>query len=168
MRYLLLVGLLSAATPASAQTFTVEDRTAPRFVVLDRTVPPAVKPACVCGDGCSCKPGECPGGCPVRAAEGMVPPEPGMRWVNLPGVGWGWATDEAVATAGRPASGTFLTPRKFATPLNLPAPKLQTVATPATTFAPQTFAPAPAVAQNCPGGRCPNPARVTAPTLTGR
>lgn len=94
MRHLHLILILSApAVAADPPRFVVENRTPPKFVVNDRT-------GCVCGPDCLCRPGACPGGCPlaptgpagvVRTNEGNL-----IRWT---GAGWVFVGEPAFTPA---------------------------------------------------------------------
>lgn len=50
---------------------------------------------CPCADGkaCTCPKCQCPN-CPGQAVGS--PPGKGYEWVNLPGIGWGWACPKTV------------------------------------------------------------------------
>lgn len=80
MKSLFAVLALALFAPAAEAAPPSLDMPAPRF---------AARPACVCGTACVCKPGVCPGGCPV------VSPAPGYTlagydWRHVPGVGMAW------------------------------------------------------------------------------
>lgn len=62
MRFALSLAALAFCLGAADAQYRVTNRCEPAFVVVDRTG------ACVCGDSCSCKPGDCPSKCPVASA----------------------------------------------------------------------------------------------------
>lgn len=135
MRFLMLAELLWCVAPPQAPT--------------PPQAPPVVKPACVCGDGCKCAPGGCPGKCPLTPP-GFGPAPAGLEWHRDPRGPGGWGLRQVGGVTA-------------------PTPPVVAVTPPTTAPTSPTTAFVRGVpAQNCPGGKCPNPARVTAPTLTGR
>ena len=80
MRHVLILEMLFVTIGTEPQTFVVENKTAPAFVVVNKvTVPPAT-------------PATDPS--PIGS-----PPGPNFRWRHLPGVGWGWVQDGVTAPA---------------------------------------------------------------------
>lgn len=57
MRYLLTLAMLAVAVEAQSASRPLQAPLPPQA--------PPVRPACVCGTGCTCPPGVCPGKCPV-------------------------------------------------------------------------------------------------------
>lgn len=64
---IVLAAMLVGGSPSAEPTKYVVVNTTP-FVVVNR-VP---KRACVCGDACVCKPGACPGSCPLASKPDLV------------------------------------------------------------------------------------------------
>lgn len=78
---------------------------------LDMPTPKfAPRPACICGTACVCKPGTCPGGCPV-AASAPAYTMPGYDWKFVPGVGMAWVQRGVTfSPAGAPPVGRYTQP----------------------------------------------------------
>ena len=70
MRYLLIL--------ASAVTLTLTGFAAEPPRAWTESPPPKVK-ACICGDGCTCRPGVCPKGCPLTYADACEKVKAGER-----------------------------------------------------------------------------------------
>lgn len=64
MRYILAAILLAVASVAQAGP-------RPKQAPIPPQAPP-VRPVCVCGNACVCKPGLCPGGCAVASKPDLV------------------------------------------------------------------------------------------------
>ena len=79
--FLVLVGLVAGGA-VQAQTFTVTNKTPPRFVVVNRM--PA-QPACVCGTSCACPAGVCAAQCPVAPSGVVTYAAPPVQFGTCPG-----------------------------------------------------------------------------------
>lgn len=99
----------------------------------------AARPSCVCSTACVCRPGVCPGGCPI-AVSAPVGAMPGYDWRHVPGVGMAWVQKGVT----------------FALPTATAVPTYYYPAMSAPPVARYTFAP---TGGSCPGGQCPLPTR---------